>query len=85
MIPNNYFYRVDNPIMSVNGSFEDGTCTRICNEPTTSVLQNRIIPTLTGLDGVMWASQLLTLNTTDPTTDITFDFETKPGYRESRW
>ncbi len=46
-----------NPIMSVNGSSEDGNCnlvgTRVCNEPTTSVLQDGIISTLTGLDGDM--------------------------------
>ncbi len=65
--------------MSVNGSSEDGNCNLIvttCNEPITSVLQDGIIPTLTGLDGDLWASQLLTINSTDnPTTDITFDFE----------
>ncbi len=52
--------------MSVNGSSEDGNCsllaTTTCNE-TTSVLQDRIIPELTGLDGDIWASQLLTINT----------------------
>ncbi len=70
--------------MSVNGSSEDGNCsllaTTTCNEPNTSVLQDGIIPTLTGLDGGMWASQLLTINTDSPTTDITFDFEATPGY-----
>ncbi len=70
--------------MSVNGSSEDGNCslmvTTICNEPTTSVLQDGNIPPFTGLDGVMWASQLLTINTDSPTTDITFDFQATPGY-----
>ncbi len=69
--------------MSVNGSSEDGNCSltlTICNEPTTSVLQDGIIPTLTGLDGDMWASQLLTINTDNPTTGITFDFEATPDY-----
>ncbi len=72
--------------MSVNGSSEDGNrsllATTICNEPTTSVLQDGIIPTLTGLDGDMWASQLLTINTDSPTTDIdiSFYFEATPGY-----
>ncbi len=59
--------------MSVNESSEDGNCSLIvttCNEPTTSVLQDGIIPTLNGLDGDMWASQLLTINTTRRTTDI---------------
>ncbi len=58
VLPGRYIY-IDangNPIMSVNGSSEDGNCnlvgTRICNEPTTSVLQDGIIPTLTGLDVV---------------------------------
>ncbi len=81
VFPGRYFYRGGNPIMSVNGSSEDGNCsliaTRICNEPTTSVLQDGIIPTLTGLDGNMWASQLLTIKTT---TNITFDFQLTPSY-----
>ncbi len=69
--------------MSVNGSSEDGNCSLIaatCNEPTTSVLQDGVIPTLTGLDGDMWASQLLTINGDSHTTPITFDFEAAPGY-----
>ncbi len=69
--------------MSVNGSSEDGNCSLLfttCNEPTTSVLQDGIIPTLNGLDGDMWASQLLTINTDSLTTDITFDFQATPGY-----
>ncbi len=83
-IPGRYLYLGGNTIMSVNGSSEDGNCsllaTTVCNEPTTSVLQDGIIPTLTGLDGDMWASQLLTINRDSPTTDITFDFEATPGY-----
>ncbi len=68
--------------MSVNGSSENGNCgtAGICNEPTTSVLFDGITPTLTGLDGDMWASLLLTINTDSPTTDITFDFQVTPGY-----
>ncbi len=84
VFPGRYFYRGGNPIISVNGSSEDGNCsllaTTTCIEPTTSFLQDGIIPTLTGLDGDMWASQLLTINTDSPTTDITFDFEAAPGY-----
>ncbi len=84
VIPGKYLYRGGNTIMSVNGSSEDGNCslvaTTICNEPTTSVLQDGIIPKLTGLDGDTWASQLLTINTDSPTTDITFDFQATPGY-----
>ncbi len=66
--------------MSVNGSSEDGNCSlisKICNEPTTSFLQDGIIPTLTGLDGDMWAAQLLTISST---TNITFDFQATPNY-----
>ncbi len=77
-----------NPIMSVNGSSDDGNCNLIvttCNEPITSVLQDGIIPTLTGLDGDMWANQILTINIESDSsiideTDITFDFEATPGY-----
>ena len=55
-----------------------------CTDPTSSVLYDGHIPTLTGLDGDMWASQLLTLHTTTRRTDITFDFSTTPDFREVR-
>ena len=45
----------------------------ICPQPRTSVLFDGRIPTLTGLDGDMWASQLLTLQTV-PIITICFDF-----------
>ena len=45
-----------------------------------SVLFDGNVPTLTGLDGDMWASQLLTINTTANTADITFDFTDTPDY-----
>ncbi len=81
VLPGRYFYRGGNPIMSVNGSSEDGNCNLVgtisCNEPTTSVLQDGIIPTLTGLDGDMWASQLLTISSTS---NIIFDFQATQGY-----
>ena len=58
----------------VNGSSATGNCSNIarsnnefksiCHHPTSSVLFDGVIPTLTGLDGDMWASQLLTLNST---------------------
>ncbi len=80
VFPGRYIYHNGDPIVSVNGSSEDGNCsliaTRICNEPTTSVLQDGIIPTLTGLDGDMWASQLLAISSTN----ITFNFQATPGY-----
>ncbi len=64
--------------MSVNGSSEDGNCSLLATttEPTTSVLQDGIIPTLTGLVGDIWAIQLHTINTSE----IGFDFEATPGY-----
>ena len=49
--------------------------------PTSSVLFDGNVPTLTGLDaGDMWASQLLTINTTANTAEITFDFTRTPDY-----
>ena len=62
-----------------SGSFETGHCSnvsdsgRVCNAPRSSVLFDGI-PTLTGLEGDMWASQLLTLNTSTSSASITFDF-----------
>ena len=65
--------------VSRGGSSETGHCSnvsdsgRLCNAPRSSVLFDGI-PTLTGLEGDMWASQLLTLNTTTSSASITFDF-----------
>ena len=74
----------------MNGSSATGHCssvssngdTSICTDPTSSVLFDGIIPTLTGLDGDMWASQLLTLQkpTDNMRTLILFDFTDVPGY-----
>ncbi len=86
MLPGSYYYRDGAPIMSsVNGSSEDGNCnltsTARCNEPTTSILQDGIIPTLAGLDGDMWASQLLTINTTNSNINMSFNFRNiKPNF-----
>ena len=63
----------------VNGSSATGHCssvirngfTSVCTDPTSSVLFDGI-PTLTGLDGDMWASQLFTLNSTGSTIVIGF-------------
>ena len=46
---------------------------RVCIAPRSGVLFDGI-PTLTGLEGDMWASQLLTLNTSTSSASITFDF-----------
>ena len=50
----------------------------MCNQPR--VLFDGRVPTLTGLDGDMWASQLLTIQTGDASTDITFDFTDTHSY-----
>ncbi len=70
-----------NPVaISERGSNTAGHCSnvsdsgRVCNTPRSSVLFDGI-PTLTGLDGDMWATQLLTLNTST-SSSITFDFNT---------
>ena len=74
---------------SVNGSSPTGNCSRLQNDgtmttcfqpPNSGVLFDWHYPTLTGLDGDMWASQLLTINTTQSLTNVTFDFTDTPGY-----
>ena len=57
----------------MNGSSATGNCSSFttsgdlsrCDAPTSSVLFDGIVPTLTGLDGDIWASQLLTLQTSN--------------------
>ena len=74
--------------MAVNGSNSTGRCSNFihstnrqtCITPNSSVLFNGNVPTLSGLDGDMWASQLLTINTTANTVEITFDFTAIPDY-----
>ena len=74
--------------MAVNGSSSTGRCLsfipsitkQTCTTPTSSVLFDENVSTLTELDGDMWASQLLTINTTDNTANITFDFTDTPDY-----
>ena len=78
--------------MSVSGSSATGHCSNVsntgsrlnCRDPISSVLFDGVIPTLTGLDGDMWASQLLTLQkTTHTRPTVIFDFtDTPPGYVE---
>ena len=77
----------------MNGSSSTGNCSNVatvlssaqsvtrCNAPTSSVLFDGNIPTLTGLDGDMWASQLFTLQTTNSLRrEIIFDFTGTSGY-----
>ena len=74
-------------VVSVNGSSAVGLCsdvstsddTTTCTTPITSVLFDDSIPTLTALDGNMWASQLLTLSIQNPA-QITFNFAATPDY-----
>ena len=65
----------------MNGSSDTGYCLSfhnsgfisICTDLTSSDLFDGVIPTLTGLDGDMWASQLLTLlNSTGSTIELAF-------------
>ena len=72
----------------MSGSSATGHCSSVsstgtastCIDPTSSVLFDGVIPTLTGLDGDMWASQLLTLQTTSTRTRVIFDFTDTAGY-----
>ena len=84
VVPSSYFFPA--AAMSVNGSSATGNCSNTmsivndngpskCDAPDSSVLFDGNIPTLTGLDGDMWASQLLTLQTSNVARrEITFDF-----------
>ena len=74
--------------MSVSGSSATGHCSSVnkndsrltCTDPTSSVLFDGVIPTLTGLDGDMWASQLLTLQRIISTRPfVLFDFTDTAG------
>ncbi len=71
--------------ISERGSSATGHCSdvsdsgRVCNTPRSSVLFDGIIPTLTGLDGDMWATQLLTLDTST-SSSITFNFNEIANY-----
>ncbi len=73
---------MNHPAISERGSSATGHCSdvsdsgRVCNTPRSSVLFDGVIPTLTGLDGDMWATQLLTLNTSTSSSSMTFDFNT---------
>ena len=87
-IPSSYTFRLADAV-SVNGSSATGHCSSVatgqgssrgqikCYTPTGSVLFDGNIPTLTGLDGDKWASQLLTLRGDTP---LFFDFTGTPGY-----
>ena len=88
MLPDLYFFPLEIDLLAVNGSSSTGRCSNFitsitrqtCISPTSSVLFDGNVSTLTGLDGDMWASQLLTINTTANTANITFDFTDTPDY-----
>ena len=71
----------------MNGSSAVGRCSNViestttCANPNSSVLFDRHIPTLTGLDGNTWASQLLTMEVAaSPRVEITFGFHDTPTF-----
>lgn len=86
MIPESYTF---SDSQSANGSSVTGHCssttnttagTITCTDPTSGVLFDGHIPTLTNLDGHTWARQLLVLRPRNDTTRITFDFCDSAGY-----
>ena len=87
VVPSSYIIFNDVTV-SVSGSSATGHCSNVsntevkstCTDPSSSVLFDGVIPTLTGLDGDMWASQLLTLqkNTLGPT--VIFNFTGTQDY-----
>ena len=87
IIPSSYI-TIDAQTVPVSGSSATGHCSSIrstgaistCTDPTSSVLFDGVIPTLTGLDGDMWASQLLTLQRTSSRVSVLFDFTDTAGY-----
>ena len=88
VIPSSYI-TIDAQTVSVSGSSVTGHCSNVnsngvistCTDPTSSVLFDGVIPTLTGLDGDMWASQLLTLQRiTSTRATVLFDFTNTTSY-----
>ena len=78
VVPSYYLYPTAETV-SVNGSSPIGNCSNVssdiganfrdqsrCEAPTSSVLFDGNIPTLTGLDGDMWASQLFAVQIRQP-------------------
>ena len=92
VVPSSYI-TIDAQTVSVSGSSATGHCSSnsvssdrgisTCTDPTSSVLFDGVIPTLTGLDGNMWASQLLTLrrlSSINARPLVLSDFTGTPGY-----
>ena len=88
MIPSVFSYSVGIGIRPANGSSVTGSCLDvrfgvtevICFRPTSSILFDGNVPTLTGLGGDMWASQLLAIEAPGNSVEFTFNFADTPGY-----
>ena len=74
-------YSLDTPASSVNGSNITSFCSNslATTNCTSSVVLDGHIPTLTGLDSDMWASQLLTIQNQE--SQFTFDFTNTPDFQ----
>ena len=70
--PVSYIIPLGSSDVTVNGS--SANCTMSCTTPTSSVLFDGNIPTLTGLENDTWASQLLTIQT-ETFVPISFTFD----------
>ena len=91
MFPSSFIF---SDALSENGASATGNCSDLetayngvpelssCNSPRTSVLfDGNTTPTLTGLGGDMWASQLLVLRVdTGNTENLIIDFSGNPAY-----
>ena len=85
VVPLRYRFIIDQE--AENGSLAVGNCsdtgiagsTTICKQPASSVLFDGKTPTLTGLSGNMWASQLFTLSSAEDggrRNSLSFEFDT---------
>ena len=85
VVPSQFY--IPTPAYSVNGSSATGFCSHLstdqgriaCQDPTSSVLFDGRVPTLAGLEGDEWASQLLMMETSvgrpaSLTVDFTNDY-----------
>lgn len=77
-VPVYYAYHTEDG-RSVNGSSTGSCNTSECTD-STQFLADGVVPTLHGLDGDMWASQLLTLQTRALSVNITLRFNTSSDY-----
>ena len=83
-------------VLAANGSSATGACSDViphldslytCATPTSSVLFDGVIPTLTALDGNTWARQLMIMQRARiglSALHLYFDFTNTPGYTRVR-